>query len=454
MAGLLVRSLKRRFNTCQILSLRQTNALFRPFDSSSTMPTNPFLYEHVDNVERLDFYRTGGYHPIQPGDRLDGRYRVVHKLGYGTHSTIWLARDDRQVKYVAVKVGTADSDEKEADILSRIADLTGEGEGRENALIPPVLDRFSISGPNGRHPCFVTTPARCSLADAKGVSACGLFQLDVARSLAGQVVTAVANTHDKGYVHGDLHLGNILLQLPSRLDRLSEEQLYGEFGSPDPEPVRMADGKPLAPGVPSHVFSPVWLGEASEKLSVLEAKVLVADFGVAFCPGQESRFESYTPLEIRPPEARFEPSKPLSFASDIWSLACTIWAILGQRPFLDTFLISQDDATSDQVDALGPLPPEWWEKWGTRSRRFAGNGKPKEGRLAWSWDQRFEDSIQEPRRDEGMETLDERERDALFDMVRWMLAFRPEDRPSARQVLETAWMKNWAIPARDKTWER
>ncbi|KAK6227647.1 hypothetical protein QIS74_01202 [Colletotrichum tabaci] len=298
MAGLLVRSLKRRFNTCQILSLRQTNALFRP-----------------------------GFHPIQPGDRLDGRYRVVHKLGYGTHSTIWLARDDRQVKYVAVKVGTADSDEKEADILSRIADLTGEGEGRENALVPPVLDRFSVSGPNGRHPCFVTTPARCSLADAKGVSASGLFQIDVARSLAGQVATAVANTHDKGYVHGD--------------------------------------------------------------------------FGMAFCPGQESRFESYTPLEIRPPEARFEPLKPLSFASDIWSLACTIWAILGQRPFLDTFLISQDDATSDQVDALGPLPPEWWEKWETRSRRFAGNGKPKEGRLAWSWDQRFEDSIQEPRRDEG-----------------------------------------------------
>ncbi|WQF77233.1 Putative protein kinase [Colletotrichum destructivum] len=215
----------------------------------------------------------------------------------------------------------------------------------------------------------------------------------------------------------------------------------------------MADGKPLAPGVPSHVFSPVRLGEASEKLSLSEAKVLVADFGVAFCPGQESRFESYTPLEIRPPEARFEPLKPLSFASDIWSLACTIWVILGQRPFLDTFLISQNDATGDQVDALGPLPPEWWEKWETRSRKFAGNGKPKEGRLAWSWDQRFEDSIQEPGHDEGMETLDERERDALFDMVRWMLAFRPEDRPSARQVLETAWMKNWAIPARDKTWE-
>jgi hypothetical protein len=36
----------------------------------------------------------------------------------------------------------------------------------------------------------------------------------------------------------------------------------------------------------------------------------------------------------------------------------------------------------------------------------------------WSWDQRFEDSIQTPRRDKGMETVDEKERDALFEMVR------------------------------------
>lgn len=52
--------------------------------------------------------------------------------------------------------------------------------------------------------------------------------------------------------------------------------------------------------------------------------------------------------------------------------------------------------------ALCALPPEWWEKWESRSERFTGNGRPK-------WDRRFEDSIQDPRRDKGMETLNEKE---------------------------------------------
>lgn len=98
--------------------------------------------------------------------------------------------------------------------------------------------------------------------------------------------------------------------------------------------------------------------------------------------------------------------------------------MLGRRTFLDSFLFSQDDATGDQVDALGPLPPEWWEKWEGRSKQFIANGQPKEGRIPWSWDQRFEESIQQARREEGMETLDVKERDALFEMIRSMLSFR------------------------------
>ncbi len=50
--------------------------------------------------------------------------------------------------------------------------------------------------------------------------------------------------------------------------------------------------------------------------------------------------------------------KSLPFASDTWSLACAIWAILGQRSSLDSVISSEDDATGDQVDALVCLPPE------------------------------------------------------------------------------------------------
>ncbi|KAK4110796.1 kinase-like protein [Canariomyces notabilis] len=416
---------------------------------------HPILYEPVDDVERLDVYRPGGYHPIQVGDHLHNRYGVVHKLGHGSFSTIWLAKDEQLSKYVAIKVGTAYSDHKEADILAELASpACRKQDQRGNKLITPVFDRFTLDGPNGTHPCLVTSPARCSLADAKEASTFpdGMFQLDVARSMAAQVAMAVAFIHDNGYVHGDLHLGNILLQFPWRLDLLSTSQLYEEFGHPDPQPVVRADGESLSAGVPSHVFPPVWLGKISEHITLAQAKILLTDFGVAFRPAQESRFKSYSPLPIRPPEARFDVTTPLSFSSDIWSLACAIWEILGLRPLFDGWLCTEDDITSDQIEALGPLPPEWWKKWDARSKYYTEDGQPKESCEAWSWNQRLERDIQDPRRRSGLDILEEEEQDALFEMLWRMLAFRPEDRPSANEVLQMAWMRNWAIPDSERTW--
>jgi serine/threonine-protein kinase SRPK3 len=45
------------------------------------------------DLEGPDRYQPGGYHPIYLGDVYCQRYRVIHKLGFGTYSTVWLARD-------------------------------------------------------------------------------------------------------------------------------------------------------------------------------------------------------------------------------------------------------------------------------------------------------------------------------------------------------------------------
>ena len=45
------------------------------------------------DVEGPDGYRPGGYHPVHLGDVYCQRYRVIHKLGFGVYSTVWLARD-------------------------------------------------------------------------------------------------------------------------------------------------------------------------------------------------------------------------------------------------------------------------------------------------------------------------------------------------------------------------
>lgn len=232
------------------------------------------------------------------------------------------------------------------------------------------------------------------------------------------------------------------------------DQFYSKFGSPEPEPIVRFDGKPIcsAAGIPSYAVPPVWLGIASDEITLDEAKLLLGDFGVAFRPSDKSRFESYTPLVIRPPEAFFEPTTPLSFASDIWSLGCIIFELLAHRSLIDGILTPQDEITAQQVHLQGPPPSEWWDTWEQRFKWFDEAGTPLSNECdIWTWDRRFEQWIQEPRRYCGMSVIGDEEKAALLELLRWMLVWRPTERPSAEEVLDTAWMKRWALPAYKET---
>lgn len=218
------------------------------------------------------------------------------------------------------------------------------------------------------------------------------------------------------------------------------------------EPVNRLDGEKLPPGVPQHGILPVWLGDASENVTLPNSRILLSDFGKALSPAQEKRFESHTPLLARPPETRFEPAKPLTFSSDIWTLACIIREIVAQKSLFEGFLTNVDDLTCQQTGVLGPLSPEWQQKWGAYRDQLLKNGQPinQSESLNQPWEDRFETYAQRPRVEEGMLALESRERNALSSMLRSMLPFRPEDRPSAQRVLESEWMVKWALPEYEK----
>ncbi|KJZ76578.1 hypothetical protein HIM_03914 [Hirsutella minnesotensis 3608] len=446
------RFLSRRMTTARVSSgssftIRKGSSFLQSRSSTSSAP--PVEYGYIHGVEHINYYRPGGYHPIHIDDRLAKRYRIVHKLGHGTFSTVWLAIDERTAKYVAIKVGTGDADPSEIDRLSQMTQGPRNGGICEDEMspIPIVLDRFEVSGPNGIHPCLVTLPARCSLQEAREASGSSLFQLDVARSLAAQLVVAVSLIHARGYA----------MELPSSLDDLSIEQLYARYGKPVQEPVVCLDSKAAStdPGVPSYAVPAVCLGVPSHDIQLGEAKLILSDFGVAFRPGDESRFESYTPLVLRPPEAFFEPAKPLTLASDIWSLGCVIFELLAHRSLIDGILAPQDDITAQQVELHGPMPPEWWAKWEKRPKWYDEKGRPLSNPSdIWPWERRFNQWLQSPRQSRGMGTIGEDERDALFELLTWMLAWRPGERPDISKVLKTDWITRWALPAYQKGLER
>lgn len=111
----------------------------------------------LDDVEDREEYKPGGFHPVHLGDNLgkDNRYRVIHKLGNGGLSTIWLCHDCEKNKYVALKIIIADASHNDCSELRLVhrKDLDFDQAGGKHIALP--LAHFWIDGPNGSHLCLV-----------------------------------------------------------------------------------------------------------------------------------------------------------------------------------------------------------------------------------------------------------------------------------------------------------
>lgn len=380
-----------------------------------------FKYFPIDDVERLEKYRIGGYHPIAIGDTLkDGRYEIVNKLGYGGYSTIWIAQDKYATsQYVAIKICISENivTSNEKEITQRLLHSHDD----RASMILPILDAFVLDGPNGQHSCIVTPPARMSIAAAKSAThGYNIFPLSTARAIAAQLAQVVAFCHSQGVVHGDLHTGNVLLRFApdDNVHSHSQSDFYRRFGDPYQEPVELVDdvdGEEPAhdPRVPTHGVTPVFLGCRPQKVTLAESAMFLADFGESYMPSasEPHRIYCHAPLRVTPPEAHFAVGE-LGFPADIWALACVIWEVVcGSGSLFGTgFFPDEDTLRKDWVHALGRLPDEWWDAWDGEFRRdlFTEDGfiRPDRRDHFISCDAgieaRFEFMVQEPRREEGL----------------------------------------------------
>lgn len=177
--------------------------------STMTTPAQPShasveeIYFPEDDVEYLEQYRAGGYHPTFIDNSFqEGRYNVVHKLGYGGYSTIWLARDHQQHRYVSLKIkaSSALSPPRENQIMRQLGNHDAKEEERQ--FVPKLLDEFSIAGPNGKHSCLVGEPAGLNISASKEMSTNWKFPVESARSIAAQLAMGLLYIHNRGICHG------------------------------------------------------------------------------------------------------------------------------------------------------------------------------------------------------------------------------------------------------------
>lgn len=191
------------------LRKRQDNAgnCFSHSRFSTITFNDPIEYEWIEGVEPLALYEPGGYHPVMVDDLLHRRYRIVDKLGHGGYSTIWLAHDEQDTRYVALKIGISGQmlPRREPSILRTLSGSVSSGQEITHEVfdasttLPEILDVFNVRGPNGIHVCYTKTLAQGNLKEA---SFSRLFPIEVARLLAGRLALAVSLIHSRGFVHG------------------------------------------------------------------------------------------------------------------------------------------------------------------------------------------------------------------------------------------------------------
>ncbi|WEW55519.1 hypothetical protein PRK78_000950 [Emydomyces testavorans] len=408
------------------------------------------IYHPEADVEDLEGYRPGGYHPTLIGDTFcSGRYTIVHKLGFGGYSTIWLAHDQQLQRYVSLKILVAEASKtsNEGEILHI---LTKDDSKRQ--FIPILLDEFSFDGPNGHHQCLVQEPAGCSIAKSKENSTNFMFPRDAARSIAAQLIMGLNYLHANDVCHGDLHMHNFLLRVPG-FDNLSTTELYKHHGKPYEVPTRRLDGKPSIPHGPPHViYSMIWNMPANK---MIDPEIIIMDYGTSFIVSKTPSPTLHTPALYSPPEDFF--NEHITTAADVWTLGVVLYDVMGERPLFETFAWDPDDIIAEMVNTLGQLPTRWWESWTKRSKfsnpdarswitNFQRTGPPVFRRLHQRmWDMG---------RGETPETCEwdvtGGEFKALEDMLRAMMIFEPAERPTAAQLMVSEYMVKWAMPA----WER
>ncbi|PLB46174.1 kinase-like protein [Aspergillus steynii IBT 23096] len=381
-----------------------------PTSGYPTIPTETLVEE-----EEIPDYRADQFYPVQLGELFQGRYQCVAKLGFGSSSTTWLARDLRDRRYVALKVYVHTSlHHRELPaydrINSRMADNSYQGLGRDN--IRKLMESFEVTGPHGKHVVLVFEPAQMSLRDMKVVFRREGFEEHFVKGAIIELLKALDFLHSHGeIVHTDVHSGNMLLGLYDNdlLRRLEEKEITS--------PVTRK----------TYPDRTIYL---SRLVLPKEGPMLLSDFGEArIGPGPHAG--DIMPLEYRAPETLLYIG--WSYPVDIWSVGLTAWDLLGTKRL---FTARDDDGDlydaahlAQFIAALGPPPAEFLARNPERRADF--------------WDENGEwlglAPIPHDRTIESLETkLDDNA--GFLRFLRKTLTWLPEERATAKELLQDPWL--------------
>ena len=182
--------------------------------------------ETLETLEPLGRYNPGGFHPVAIGDTFyDGKYRVLHRVGRGAYSTVWLAENLHYeigastanqpthapavaARYVAIKIFAADTPAEKLGGSIRCPHpqtIVFPPSSIGRTFIVSLLEEFEIEGPNGVHKAVAMDLAGPSIGEVLRYRA--PLQVEVGRQAVAQCAKGLAYFHSMGLVHGGMHPG-------------------------------------------------------------------------------------------------------------------------------------------------------------------------------------------------------------------------------------------------------
>lgn len=267
---------------------------------------------YFEDLEFLEMYRPGGYHPVLINDILDGRFEVVHKLGDSVRATIWLCMDTLLKEWNAIKIFTAyDSSEECPDLKFSVI----IGHSRFVAL---PKHYFWIDGPNGRHLALVLPFLGPSIMEVQELPSSPAAIYNV----CCEMVEALHYLHTKGICHGNFAPYNMLHRMRN-INTVTKEEMWELLGTPF-SPYTCHFINRTEDGISGHALMYVVLIADRSKLQhwISEDEIAIIDFAHAFKT-------SDPPRRVNIPHPFFAPEMFLGehprTTSDIWSLAYSIF---------------------------------------------------------------------------------------------------------------------------------
>ncbi|THY81555.1 kinase-like protein [Aureobasidium pullulans] len=392
--------------------------------------TSNLRYTCDVDAEPIHRYRFGGYHPVRLGDAFkQGRYKVLHKLGHGGFSTVWIARDQSLNQNVALKIVTSE------DSSSRNRELCTHQRLSEKSLPPMndhkhivrLLDNFDHPGPNGTHNCLVLELLGPSVATVIEERFAGnRLPGFMAKKACKEMALALEVLHAQGIGHGDLHTRNVAFTIPG-LKLLPEEELSKKLGKPRVGPVSRPDGEPLEPGMPEYLVWPARLLANDPNFEKSSMKLI--DFGESFMSDNKAE-TLHTPLALRAPEVLFQDEYDLRV--DCWSLGCAMFELVVGQPPCSSLMAKREDILQQIADLIGEPPERWQPRWKAMPKWEPHDDDGPIYTLSQWLDLLYFDGNESP-------DFTRQELAQFGRLVGKLLRWYPSDRPSVTEVLSDEW---------------